>query len=108
MRDDVIQTDSLVGVEKEWGRILDIVGEGNREGGGSYSISLIEYEKPHFSGSHDDTEMIFVLSGQGKARVGERTTEIRAGSLVTIPQNTLHGIVEIGGAPIRALLIHVV
>jgi mannose-6-phosphate isomerase-like protein (cupin superfamily) len=107
MHEDVIQTDLVPAERKEWGRMAGIVNAEAAGDSGPYSVSLIEYEAPHFSGSHDDTELIFLLSGRGKIAIGDRTASIQAGSLVTIPKMTPHGIVEVSEAPIKALLIHV-
>jgi quercetin dioxygenase-like cupin family protein len=107
MHDTIIQTDSQQFTMKEWGRIADIIDERTAKGEREYSFSLIEYNKPHFSGSHDDTEIIFVISGRGKIKLDEKILEIRPGSLITIPRSVVHGIVEVEENSIKAILIHV-
>lgn len=106
MNNSIIQTTSFAASKKEWGRVFDIISHEKSKSCCAYSISLIEYEKPHFSGSHDDTEIIFIRSGKGKARIGEQIVEIHEGSLMTIPKNVLHGISVVEESPIKAFLIH--
>lgn len=50
-------------------------------------------------------EIFYVISGQGKARVGEEVTLIGPGTLLWVPPGTGHAIVNTGTEPLKFLII---
>ncbi len=102
-----IRPDSLNEKVQEWGSLQPLI-DGSRLGSKSgFSMGLITYKKPHYSGYHDDHELIYILKGSGTARIHGERISFQEGSVLIIPVNTEHQISEIREGPVRAVLIHV-
>lgn len=52
---------------------------------------------------HGSDEAIYVLEGQVRYRIGERTVEAPAGAFVFVPRGTVHAAETVGAAPARVL-----
>jgi len=66
--------------------------------GGEMSVTWVDVEPgneqpPH---SHPPQQVYVVTRGTGRMRVGDEEREVSAGSMVFIPANTEHGIVNTG------------
>jgi mannose-6-phosphate isomerase-like protein (cupin superfamily) len=51
-------------------------------------MSNLRFSEPHYH--PEETEIYFILQGEGLVVVGEREELVRAGSIVVIPPNTAH------------------
>lgn len=55
---------------------------------------------------HREAEEIFyVISGQGKARIGDEVSQIGPGSVLWAPPGTGHGIVNTGTEPLKFIIV---
>jgi len=66
--------------------------------GGEMSITWVDVEpgneQPQHS--HDPQQVYVITRGSGRMKVGEQERDVSAGSMVFIPSNTEHGIVNTG------------
>ena len=56
---------------------------------------------------HDNDELFYVLEGQMRFRVGERTVEAPAGTFLFVPRGTVHAARNVGLEPARLLAAYV-
>ena len=102
-----IDTEKLPKDVKEWGSIVNLANTQIAGTAAEFSLSLISYEKEHYSGFHNDTEYIYIIEGKGRAKIAGDEISFVKGSLLVIPAGTEHEISEVKNSPIRAFLIHV-
>ena len=66
--------------------------------GSEMSITWVDVEpgneQPHHS--HDPQQVYVITRGRGRMKVGEEERDVSAGSMVFIPSNAVHGIVNTG------------
>ena len=56
--------------------------------------------------AHEKTEEIFyIISGRGRAQVGEELVNLEPGSFMWVPPHTAHGITNTGTEPLKFLII---
>ena len=60
---------------------------------------------PHIH--HESDELFYVLEGQMRFRVGERTVEAPAGTFQFVPRGTVHAARNVGSEPARLLAAYV-
>jgi quercetin dioxygenase-like cupin family protein len=101
-----IRTDDIEENRQAWGRLKKIFDGNSVAPGSGFSFGTIVYDTPHHSGRHDDHEALYVLRGEGVARIGRERVPIAAGSFLHIPKDVDHGIVEIASGPLECILIH--
>lgn len=106
MKDYVIDTTEVEAQAKDWGSLKPLFEGATLKSKSGFSMSLITYSQPHYSGSHTDHEIIYILNGRGTATIGGRQLMFRSGHLLAIPMNTEHGISKIEEGPVRAILVH--
>lgn len=102
-----IDTESLPRKIKEWGSLVDLVNKQTADTTAEFSLSLISYEKEHYSGFHNDTEYIYIIEGKGRAKIAGDEISFAKGSLLAIPAGAEHAICVVEQGPVRALLLHV-
>ncbi len=102
-----IDTESLPRKIKEWGSLVDLVNKQTADTTAEFSLSLISYEKEHYSGFHNDTEYIYIIEGKGKAKIAGDEISFAKGSLLVIPAGAEHAICVVEQGPVRAFLVHV-
>lgn len=102
-----IDTENLPKDVKEWGSIVNLANTQTAGTAAEFSLSLISYEKEHYSGFHNDTEYIYIIKGKGRAKIAGNEIAFGKGSLLAIPAGTEHEISEVKNNPVRAFLIHV-
>jgi mannose-6-phosphate isomerase-like protein (cupin superfamily) len=75
---------------------------------GEPSMGVSESDSSEFGElrSHDDQEALYVLTGEGQVRVGDRVIDVRPGTAVYVPPNTPHARRGTGNAPLRTLYAH--
>jgi mannose-6-phosphate isomerase-like protein (cupin superfamily) len=66
--------------------------------GGEMSITWVDVEpgKEQPAHSHGPQQVYVITRGSGRMRVGDEERDVSAGSMVFIPSNTEHGIVNTG------------
>jgi len=101
-----INPESVAEKVQDWGSLKMLL-EGPKIGITSgFSLGLITYKKPHYSGYHEDNEAIYILEGEGTAHIGGRAVDFGKGTLLFIPTGTEHSISDVNQGPIKALLVH--
>ena len=81
---------------------MDIILKRNKKISSEYLIFNQE-GRPH---KHPYFESFFVFDGIGQIVVGEKTIDVKAGSLVTIPPNTTHWMIPKDGEMTGLLWYH--
>jgi len=51
--------------------------------------------KAHYHATHE--EVVYIIRGHGKMRLGDKTQEVQAGDIIYIPRKTVHSFVPEGG-----------
>ncbi len=102
-----IHPNSLDDGIQEWGSLQPIIDRSRLGAKSGFSMGLITYKKPHYSGYHDDHELIYILEGKSTARINGEEISFEERSVLIIPVNTEHQISEVREGPVRAVLIHV-
>lgn len=87
--------------------VFSLTGE---ETGGKYSLTEFTMAPPPTPGPpphiHEDAdEAIYVLEGTLEMGIGEQSLTGSAGSVMLVPQGTLHSIANPGPGPVRMLVI---
>ena len=75
----------------------------------SVSVYLVEAEPGRGAPlhTHEYDEIAFVQEGRGRILVGSEIREVAAGDIVIVKAGTPHGFVNVGGAVLKQLDIHV-
>ncbi|WP_135663161.1 cupin domain-containing protein [Halorhabdus rudnickae] len=92
----------------EWG-VLKWLNTPDTTGNERFSAGVVKLEpgKGHDRHTHPDSdEILFVIRGQGKQEVADRTREIEAGELVYVPEGVEHGTVNTGWEPLLLLAVY--
>jgi mannose-6-phosphate isomerase-like protein (cupin superfamily) len=91
---------------KDWGSLKPLF-EGAAIGAGSgFTMGYIVYDKPHYSGVHDDHEVIYVIKGKGSALIGNQEVKFQDDFLLVIPAGVEHSIAQVTDGPVKAILAH--
>jgi mannose-6-phosphate isomerase-like protein (cupin superfamily) len=101
-----IDTGKVPGTKKDWGNVKSLFAGTSIGSETGFSFGSIVYDKPHYSGVHDDHEIIYILAGRGRARIGTEEVDFREDFLLIIPAGTEHSISHITEGPVEATLIH--
>ena len=57
--------------------------------------------------THEGTDQVLAfVSGQGEARLAGERQEVRQGSVVVVPADTLHNFVNTGGSPLKLYTVY--
>ena len=99
-----IDTGEVRKTEKDWGSLKALF-DGSSLGSG-FTLGSIVYAKPHYSGIHEDHEVIYILEGRGRAKIDGENIDFREGFLLIIPAGTEHSISRVDEGPVKALLVH--
>ena len=99
-----IDTRNVAKTDKDWGSLKSLF-DGSSLGSG-FNLGSIVYAKPHYSGIHEDHEVIYILEGKGRAKIGGEEFDFREDFLLVIPAGTEHSISAVTEGPVRALLAH--
>ena len=59
--------------------------------------------KPHLHASH--TEHVYILEGNGRMLLGEKTIDVNPGDLIFIPENTQHALKVTSDVPMKVISI---
>ncbi|MCD6165075.1 cupin domain-containing protein [candidate division KSB1 bacterium] len=77
-------------------------------GDSGFSMGVAEYDAVEFGPVqvHDDQEAVYVISGVGEIRIGDKVYPIRPGSAAYIPPGTEHATRRIGDVPVKVVYAH--
>lgn len=71
---------------------------------GSMRTTLVQLNQDQAERLYDTAEVTYyVVAGEGAVRLGGRDTKLVAGSFVSVPRGTAHGIVRSGRRPLILL-----
>jgi mannose-6-phosphate isomerase-like protein (cupin superfamily) len=101
-----LDTGKIPADKKDWGSIKSLFDGAEVGAAGGFTMGYIVYDKPHYSGVHEDNEVIYILAGKGSARIGEQDIDFQENYLLTIPAGTEHSITRVTGGPVKAILVH--
>ena len=54
----------------------------------------------------DADEMLYVVRGRGQAIVGDETIALQPGSIMFVPQDTPHGLINSNDEPLEYFVVH--
>lgn len=90
----------------DWGSVVSLFDGKVLDPKSAFSFGLISYRKAHHSGRHSDNELIYVLRGKGVARIGSERVTFKPGALLSIAKGVDHGIEEVHGPSVHAVIVH--
>ena len=106
MKGRAVRRDEIALNRTEWGGLRNLFAGAQLDAASAFSFGLISYRKPHHSGRHADHEVIYVLRGEGTARIGNDRVPFTPGTLLVIPKNTEHGIEKVHSSSVSAVIAH--
>jgi mannose-6-phosphate isomerase-like protein (cupin superfamily) len=92
--------------KKDWGSLKSLFDGSSVGAAGGFILSSIIYERPHYSGIHEDHEVIYILEGKGSALIGTEEIDFQKGFLLIIPAGIEHSINRVAEGPVKAILAH--
>jgi quercetin dioxygenase-like cupin family protein len=102
----MIDTTEVPYSKTDWGSVKNVFDAKAMSSTSGFSLGQIIYGAPHFSGRHEDNEVIQVLEGEGVATIDTQKIAFRPGCLLLIPAGIPHGITEVTRGPVTCLVIH--
>jgi mannose-6-phosphate isomerase-like protein (cupin superfamily) len=86
----------------------DLIGGPEVSTAAGFSLGVAEYHATDFEclQVHDDQEALYVLSGEGEVKIGDRVCPVRAGTALYVPPKTSHATRRTGEAPVRLVYSH--
>ncbi len=106
MNDYCIDVQNVQAQETDWGRIKPVFDATAMDSDSGFNLAYIVYNEPHYSGVHDDNEVIYILEGEGTALIGGKEVAFRPESLLQAPKGTEHSFSRIAKGPVKAIVIH--
>ena len=106
MNEFFLNTTKIPAQEKDWGSLKSLFDGEAIDATGGFNLGYIVYSKPHYSGVHDDHEVIYIIEGRGSALIGNQEVEFGDNFLLVIPAGTEHSITRISAGPVKAILAH--
>jgi mannose-6-phosphate isomerase-like protein (cupin superfamily) len=106
MSEFFLNTTKIPAQEKDWGSLKSLFDGEAIDAAGRFNLGYIVYNKPHYSGVHDDHEVIYIIEGRGSALIGNQEVEFGDNFLLVIPAGTEHSIARITAGPVKAILAH--
>jgi mannose-6-phosphate isomerase-like protein (cupin superfamily) len=92
--------------EKDWGSLKPLFDGAAIGAASGFTMGYIVYDKPHYSGVHDDHEVIYVIQGKGSALIGNQEVKFQDDFLLVIPAGVEHSIAQVTDGPVKAILAH--
>ena len=90
----------------DWGRIQPAFDAATMGSSSGFNLAYIVYNQPHYSGIHDDNEVIYILEGEGTALVGGKEVPFKPEYLLRVPKGIEHSFSAISKGPVKAIVIH--
>ena len=91
---------------RDWGALKFLFDSKSVGSKSKFTFGHIVYDKPHYSGLHDDHEIIYILKGEGVALIGKQEINFGNNYLLVIPAGTKHSISRIEAGPVEAIFAH--
>ena len=101
-----VDVSGITAISKDWGSLKSLFDGSEVDSRTGFNVGSIVYSKPHYSGTHEDHEIIYILEGQGSAKIGAEEINFREDYLLIIPAGTEHSISRVIEGPVKALLVH--
>ncbi|MBN2288924.1 MAG: cupin domain-containing protein [Candidatus Glassbacteria bacterium] len=75
---------------------------------GGFSLGVAEYTSETFGPVqvHDDQEAVYVVSGRGEMKLGDKVFPVRPGSAAYIPRGMAHATRRTGAEPVKVVYAH--
>lgn len=106
MSDYGLDTREVQVTETDWGRIQPAFDATEMDSKSGFNLAIIVYNEPHYSGIHDDNEVIYILEGEGKALIGGQEVPFKPECLLKAAKGVEHSFTEISRGPVKAVVIH--
>ncbi len=92
--------------EDRWS--VDLINSKLFETTSGFSIGIAEYHLEDFRllGIHDDQECVYIISGEGEYKLGDKTFPVSPGCAVYVPPKTKHCVRRTTSEPVRLLYTH--
>jgi mannose-6-phosphate isomerase-like protein (cupin superfamily) len=101
-----IDVQRIDATKTDWGRIQPVFDAASMGSKSGFNLAYIVYNEPHYSGVHDDNEVIYILEGEGTAVIGGKEVPFEPDCLLEAPKGTEHSFSEINRGPVKAIVIH--
>lgn len=74
----------------------------------AFEVGVSGYDSIEFpdTKTHEDEEAIYIISGEGVAKIGENEVEFKAGDCLYVPPKTPHCIKKTGEKELKAVYCH--
>ena len=86
---------------------VDVAFPINRSAGGTEGTAVVYFEiaPGERLGTHTDSaeEILYIVSGEAEAEVGDERGRVRAGDLAVIPAMVPHGLIAVGNEPVKVV-----
>lgn len=92
--------------EMEWGRLRPMFDAASMDSKSGFNLAYIVYDEPHYSGIHDDNEVIYILEGEGTALIGGSEVPFEPECLLQVQKGVEHSFSAISKGPVKAIVIH--
>ena len=73
-----------------------------------FELGVSEYDAKEFPEpkTHKDEEAIYIIKGEGVAKIGNNEIKLKQGTAIYVPANTPHCIKNKGTGPLKAVYCH--
>ena len=106
MDDYRVDVRGITANEMDWGRVRPVFDAATMRSESGFNLAHIVYDKPHYSGIHDDNEVIYILEGEGIALIGGAEVPFEPECLLQVPKGIEHSFSVISKGPVKAIVIH--
>ena len=106
MSDYGVDVKNIPATETEWGRIQPAFDAAEMNSTSGFNLAIIVYNKPHYSGIHEDNEVIYILEGEGTALIGGQEVPFKPECLLKAAKGVEHSFEKISKGPVKAVVIH--
>jgi quercetin dioxygenase-like cupin family protein len=106
MSDYRIDVKSIPANKTDWGRIQPVFDAASMNSTSGFNMAYIVYNEPHYSGIHDDNEVIYILEGEGTALIGGKEVPFGPDIVLEAAKGVEHSFSEVTKGPVKAIVIH--
>ena len=106
MNDYCVDVREIPAKATDWGHVQAVFDAATMDSASGFNLAYIVYNEPHYSGIHDDNEVIYFLEGEGVALVGGKEVPFQPEYLLQVPKGIEHSFSTISKGPVKAIVIH--